>query len=103
MNKIVEYMAFGKPIVQFDVVEGRFSAGEASLYAKANDPIDMADKIEALLASPEDRARMGAVGARRVAEELSWTLQAAKLIQAYQHLFDGRRSPSVSAKSNKIE
>jgi glycosyltransferase involved in cell wall biosynthesis len=90
MNKIVEYMAFGKPIVQFDVVEGRFSAGEASLYAKPNDPVDMADKIEALLASPEDRARMGAFGAHRVAEELSWTLQAAKLIQAYRHLFEGR-------------
>ena len=38
MNKIMEYMAFGKPIVQFDVVEGRRSAMDASLYAKPNDP-----------------------------------------------------------------
>ena len=45
MNKIMEYMALGKPIVQFDLTEGRFSAQEASLYAKENDVVDMADKI----------------------------------------------------------
>jgi glycosyltransferase involved in cell wall biosynthesis len=37
MNKIMEYMALGKPIVQFDLTEGRYSAREASLYAKKND------------------------------------------------------------------
>ena len=31
MNKIMEYMALGKPIVQFDLTEGRFSAQNASL------------------------------------------------------------------------
>ena len=45
MNKIMEYMALGKPIVQFDLTEGRFSAQEASLYAAKNDPVDMAAKI----------------------------------------------------------
>ncbi len=34
MNKIMEYMALGKPIVQFDLKEGRFSAQHASLYAR---------------------------------------------------------------------
>jgi glycosyltransferase involved in cell wall biosynthesis len=34
MNKIMEYMALGKPIVQFDLTEGRVSAQEASLYAR---------------------------------------------------------------------
>ncbi len=33
MIKIMEYMALGKPIVQFDLREGRFSAQEASLYS----------------------------------------------------------------------
>ena len=45
MNKIMEYMALGKPIVQFDLTEGRFSAQEASLYARANDPVDFANRI----------------------------------------------------------
>ena len=34
MNKIMEYMTLKKPIVQFDLKEGRASAGEASLYAR---------------------------------------------------------------------
>ena len=35
MNKIMEYMALGKPIVQYDLTEGRVSAQDASLYARA--------------------------------------------------------------------
>jgi glycosyltransferase involved in cell wall biosynthesis len=84
MNKILEYMAFGKPIVQFDVTEGRTSAQDASLYARANDPIDFADKIEELLADPERRAAMGAIGRRRIERELAWTYEVPKLIAAYQ-------------------
>lgn len=84
MNKIMEYMALGKPIVQFDVTEGRFSAQEASLYARANDPTDMAEKIVALLENPEQRAAMGAFGQQRVANELSWIHQVQPLIDAYR-------------------
>jgi glycosyltransferase involved in cell wall biosynthesis len=87
MNKILEYMAFGKPIVQFELTEGRVSAGESSLYARANDPVDMADKIAALLAAPATRERMGAIGVRRVAEDLSWAHQVPKLLAAYGRLF----------------
>jgi glycosyltransferase involved in cell wall biosynthesis len=87
MNKIVEYMALGKPIVQFDLTEGRFSAQEASLYAKRNDPEDMAEKILELLADPEKRARMGAFGRRRVEEELSWDHEVPRLLAAYDALF----------------
>ena len=90
MNKIVEYMAMGQPIVQFEVAEGRVSAGGSSLYAKPDDPVDMADKLLALLDDPEARARMGAIGQARVGEELSWAHQAPKLIAAYQRLFELR-------------
>ena len=51
MNKILEYMALGKPIVQFDLTEGKYSAQNASLYAKPNDAEDMAKKIIELLES----------------------------------------------------
>jgi glycosyltransferase involved in cell wall biosynthesis len=87
MNKILEYMAFGRPIVQFEVTEGRVSAGEASLYARPNDAADMADKIEALLADPDGRARMGAIGVQRVRQEFSWAHQVPRLLAAYQRLF----------------
>jgi glycosyltransferase involved in cell wall biosynthesis len=88
MNKIMEYMALEKPIVQFDVTEGRFSAGEASLYAKANDPVDFADKILELLADPEARSRMGQFGHRRVHDELAWHHEQPKLLAAYDKLFE---------------
>ena len=84
MNKILEYMALAKPIVQFEVTEGRISAGDASLYAAANDPVDFAEKIEALLDDPERRARMGALGQERVFRELSWDHQVAPLLAAYE-------------------
>ena len=86
MNKIMEYMALGKPIVQFDLAEGRFSAQEASLYAKQNDAEDLAAKIVELIDDPERRAEMGAFGRRRVENELEWRYEAPKLLAAYDAL-----------------
>jgi glycosyltransferase involved in cell wall biosynthesis len=93
----MEYMALGKPIVQFDLTEGRFSAGDASVYARRNDPIDFAEKIIELLDDPERRARMGESGRRRVIEELEWRHEAPKLLAAYDRLFAERdRTDSVA-------
>jgi glycosyltransferase involved in cell wall biosynthesis len=86
MNKVMEYMALGKPIVQFDLTEGRFSAQGASLYARRNDPVDLARKIAELLDDPGKRAAMGAFGRRRVESELEWRYEAPKLIAAYKSL-----------------
>ena len=87
MNKIMEYMALAKPIVQFDLTEGRFSAGEASLYAKKNDEIDLADKIVELLDDPDKRKQMGEFGRNRVINELEWDYEVPKLLAAYEALF----------------
>ncbi|MDH5531050.1 MAG: glycosyltransferase family 4 protein [Paracoccaceae bacterium] len=87
MNKIMEYMTLGKPIVQFDLKEGRASAGDASLYAAANDPVDFAAKIAALMDSPEERKRMGTIGRRRVVENLSWAHSVPNLLAAYDRIF----------------
>lgn len=86
MNKILEYMALGKPLVQFDLREGRRSAAEASLYVKPNDEIEFAEKILLLLADPELRQKMGAEGLRRMKEELEWRHQAPKLLKAYDRI-----------------
>ncbi len=88
MNKIMEYMALAKPIVQFELAEGRVSAGEASLYAKANDPKDMAAKILALIDDPAQRQAMGAYGRARVLDALSWEHEAPKLLAAYDAVFE---------------
>jgi glycosyltransferase involved in cell wall biosynthesis len=87
MNKIMEYMALGKPIVQFDLTEGRFSAQDASLYARRNDERDLAAKIVELLDDPARREVMGAFGRRRVLTELEWRHEAPKLLAAYDRAF----------------
>jgi glycosyltransferase involved in cell wall biosynthesis len=84
MNKILEYMAFSKPIVQFEVKEGRISADRASLYARPNDTADLAAKITELLDDPERRAEMGRFGRHRVESILSWDHQVDSLIAAYR-------------------
>ena len=86
MNKIMEYMALGKPIVQYDMKEGRYSALKASLYAKANDHEDFADKVLLLLADPDMCKIMGDFGRTRVFEKLSWDHEGPKLIEAYRHV-----------------
>lgn len=84
MNKILEYMAFSKPIVQFEVTEGRYSAQDASLYAEPNNTTDMAEKILSLIDDPARSAEMGVIGRTRVEQELSWDYQVDTLIAAYQ-------------------
>lgn len=92
MNKIMEYMALGKPIVQYDLTEGRRSALDASLYARRNDVQDFADQIVRLLDDEPMRQRMGAFGRQRVESELSWEHEVPRLLAAYDALFDRSRS-----------
>jgi glycosyltransferase involved in cell wall biosynthesis len=88
MIKIMEYMALGKPIVQFEGKEGRFSAQDASLYSDGNDRVaDFAEKIVWLLDHPEERARMGEFGRRRIEKDLAWEYSVEKLLAAYEKAF----------------
>ena len=87
MNKIMEYMALGKPIVQFDLTEGRRSALEASVYANKNDEQDLAAKIVQLIDDEPRRMVMGNFARKRVQQELQWPYEAPKLLAAYEKLF----------------
>ena len=87
MNKIMEYMFFGLPIVAFDLDEARVSAQEAALYANPNEVADMAKRIEELLDDPTRRAAMSAYGKRRLRDELAWEHSAPRLLAAYDRVF----------------
>ena len=87
MNKIMEYMAFAKPTVAFNLKENRFSAQEAAVYATPNDVDEFADLIVNLLDDPERRARMGQYGLERVQSQLAWDYSKPTLLSAYQLLF----------------
>ena len=86
MNKTLEYMAFGKPQVLFDIIEGRASAQEAALYVKENSAEKFAEALVELLGDPERREQMGAFGKKRLFEELNWERSVENLTGAYSRL-----------------
>ncbi len=94
MIKTLEYMALGKPVVAFDLAETRFSAQDAALYATPNIIEDFASKIEALLDNEELRLKLGAMGRKRIEEELSWDHTKQNLLLAYEMLFPRGSEPS---------
>lgn len=98
MIKIMEYMALGKPIVQFEGIEGRFSAQEASLYGNEDDGVvDFAEKLLWLLDHPEERERMGRFGRLRIEKELAWEYSVQNLLAAYERAFSKRGSHRETA------
>lgn len=92
MNKILEYMALERPVVQYDLLEGRRSAEDAALYAEPNTPPALAEKIEELLEDPALRSKLGNRGRERMERELGWKHQVQMLLAAYDRIFEGLRS-----------
>jgi glycosyltransferase involved in cell wall biosynthesis len=86
MNKVVEYMAMGCPVVSFDLVEARVSAGDAAVYVPANDECAFAEAVDMLLNDAGRRHSMGMVGRNRVEEELSWDMSRRALVGFYSRL-----------------
>lgn len=90
MNKILEYMALGKPMVLFDLLEGMRSAGEAAVYVKENNIKEFATQIAQLLADEERRQQMGKAGLSRIRTTLAWQHQVPNLLAAYEYAARGR-------------
>jgi glycosyltransferase involved in cell wall biosynthesis len=86
MNKLMDYMALGKPTVTYDMTEHRFTAGEAALYAKPNDEVDFARKLAQLIEQPEFRASLGTIGRERVEQNLALVYQKERLMSLYKQL-----------------
>ncbi|MDX6462576.1 MAG: hypothetical protein QOE55_6273 [Acidobacteriaceae bacterium] len=98
MIKIAEYMALGKPIVQFNLKEGRFTAGEASLYCDNDNQVnDFAEKILWLLERSEERQRMGEIGRIRVEQQLAWKYSVENLLTAYERALSGPRAEAAKS------
>jgi glycosyltransferase involved in cell wall biosynthesis len=84
MNKTLEYMAVGLPVVAFELEETRVSAGTAAAYARNNDPVDLARLILELLDRPQRRSAMARTGKQRISGPLSWSVSAEQLLAAYR-------------------
>ena len=90
MNKIMEYMFFGLPIVGFALTENRVSAGKALLTVENNDPVELARVVARLLDAPELREEMSRVGQERLRTQLAWSYSVAPLLAAYDAALKGR-------------
>jgi glycosyltransferase involved in cell wall biosynthesis len=91
-------MALGKPIVQFNLKEGRFTAGEASLYCDNDNQVnDFAEKILWLLERSEERQRMGEIGRIRVEQQLAWKYSVENLLTAYERALSGPRAEAAKS------
>ncbi|MFE1951676.1 MULTISPECIES: glycosyltransferase family 4 protein [Streptomyces] len=101
MNKVLEYMAMGRPIVSFDLREARVSAGEAALYASGDDESAFAGLIERLLDDPDERARMGKIGQERIGGPLAWSNSQASLLAAYAAACRKRRAPRIGRRPRR--
>ena len=99
MNKVIEYMFFGLPVVAFDLHETRVSAGQAGVYAEANSEAALAAAIGALLDDPARRAAMAALGQARVRNSLAWEHSVPALLRAYERAVSqpNARAPAVPA------
>jgi glycosyltransferase involved in cell wall biosynthesis len=92
MNKTMEYMVFGLPVVAFDLRETRVSAADAAVYVQPNDERQYAEAIVALLDDQPRRALMGKLARERVEQELAWDHQESAYLGVYKRVVGQARS-----------
>lgn len=97
MNKTLEYMAFGLPVVAHDLHETWVSAGDAAAYATTGDPAGLARCLDDLLEDPGRMSSMGRLGRQRIEDGLSWHHQAGRYVALWTSLLAGpvRTEPDV--------
>jgi len=105
MNKVIEYMFFGLPVLSYDLHETRVSAGGAGVFVTANDERALAQGIVDLLEDPDRRKRLGAAGYARVREVLAWNYSVTPLLTAYRAALGDRAvaAPSTGADAASAE
>jgi glycosyltransferase involved in cell wall biosynthesis len=91
MNKTMEYMVFGLPVVAFDLRETRVSAGDAAVYVQPNDEQQYAEAIVALLDDEPRRELMGKLARERVEQELAWDHQESTYLGVYKRVLGQAR------------
>jgi glycosyltransferase involved in cell wall biosynthesis len=86
MNKTMEYMAFGLPVIAFDLRETRVSASDAAVYVRPNDEQEYAEAIVALVDDEPRRSLMGKFARERVEQELAWDHQESAYLGVYKRV-----------------
>jgi len=86
MTKIMEYMACGNPIVSFDLLESRRSAGDAAVYVEGDDAVGFAVAMSELLNDPARRQKMAQTGIERSIQLVGLDRSRRSLLEGYARL-----------------
>ena len=86
MNKVMDYMRFGKPIVSFDLKESRFSAEDSAVYVENNNYVEFGMSIMNILKEPEKMSIMGKKGIERIDKHLKWENSVDILLDKYKEI-----------------
>ncbi len=91
MNKVFEYMSLGIPFVSFDLIEGKKASGDAAIYARNNDPKELAAQMARLFDDEELAGALSAEGTIRARQLLKWENERARLLAAYDLALSDKR------------
>lgn len=82
VTKVLDYMAVGRAVVQFPLVEMRRLCGESTAYARSGDVADLADRLLELVRDADRRRELEVAARRRVMDGLMWSAQVPALLDA---------------------
>jgi glycosyltransferase involved in cell wall biosynthesis len=99
--KAIEYMAFGLPVVAFDLPETAALVTGAGALVPEGDLRRFADTVEALLADPARGAALGDEGRRRIETEWCWERQAEIYLSVIDRAARRRRRSDRRAQHGK--
>ncbi len=89
MNKVMEYMAMGKPVIAHQLKETMVSGGDVAVYTRTPDAAGLVERVLELADDPARRQALGEAGLRRCDEVLAWRHQAPCLLRVFEELFPG--------------
>lgn len=85
-GKLLNYMACGLPCLVFETPVNREILGNTGTYARFADPVDFADKLEALLADADHCVEIGRRSREKAVREHSWDSRGETLLQRYGNI-----------------
>lgn len=84
VTKVLDYMAMGRPVLQFPLDEMRRVCGEATEYAHDRSPGQFADDLVGLLDDPERRAILGRRAREHILHGGMWPDHIPSLLAAVE-------------------
>lgn len=97
MNKLMEYMALGKPTIAYDMHETRVTGGDATIFLDGDTAMPLANAIVELADNPNERMRLGEKAKNRVHSMLAWEKQREALACIYKELMLSKVPAAKSA------